>query len=77
MAVLQTVIKPKLVYIHMETSNQSFVDMRNYLKARGIQNNDFFLALLDPGLAGVDPRDPGLSAQMKARVLQECYRNYW
>lgn len=77
MAITQQLVAPKMVYIHLETSNQSFIDMRNYLKAKGIQNNDFFLALLDPGLAGVDPRDPNLSPVMKARVLQECYRNYW
>lgn len=77
MAVAQALVTPKMVYIHLETSNKSFIDMRNYLKAKGIQNNDFFLALLDPGLAGINPRDPSLSPQMKARVMQECYRNYW
>ena len=51
--------------------------MHYYLKERGIQNNDFFLALLDPGLAGVDPRDPNLSSTMKVRVLNECRFNYW
>lgn len=77
MAVNQALVAPKMVYIHLETSNRSFIDMRNFLKAKGIQNNDFFLALLDPGLAGINPRDPSLSPQMKGRVLQECYRNYW
>lgn len=77
MAVVQNMVTPMTVYIHKETSNQSFIDMHNYLKSKGIQNNDFFLALLDPGLAGVDPRDPNLNSFMKARVLQEITRNYW
>lgn len=77
MAIQEQLITPKMVYIELETSNRSFVDMRNYLKATGIQNNDFFLALLDPGLAGVDPRDPNLNISMKSRILNECCRNYW
>ena len=77
MAVQSQLVTPKMFYIHMETSNRSFIDMRNYLKAKGIQNCDFFLVLMDPGLAGVDPRDPNLSVNMKNRVLAECCRNYW
>ena len=73
----QPMITPQVVYIQKETSNQSFVDMYNYLKMKGIQNNDFFLALLDTGLAGVDPRDPNLPPHMKARILRECQLNYW
>ena len=65
------------VYIHMETTNQSFLDMHYYLKDRGANNNAFFLALLDPGLAGVDPRDPRLNKLMKQRILRECLYNYW
>ena len=67
----------RTVLIHKSTTNQSFLDMHYYLKNKGIQNNDFFLALLDSGLAGVDPRDPNLPAHMKARILQECRLNYW
>lgn len=77
MAVMQQMIVPRQIYIHKETTNQSFIDMHHYLKMKGIQNNDFFLALLDPGLAGVDPRDPNLPAHLKARVLNECRLNYW
>lgn len=75
MAVLQQVRQP--VFIHKSTTNQSFLDMHYYLKEKGIQNNDFFLALLDSGLAGVDPRDPNLPPNMKARILRECQLNYW
>ncbi len=65
------------VYYQYETSNQSFRDMHYYLKEKGIQNNSFFLILLDPDLAGVDPRDPRLNSFMKQKVLLECMRNYW
>lgn len=67
----------RTIFIHKSTTNQSFLDMHYYLKEKGIQNNDFFLALLDSGLAGIDPRDPNLPAHMKARILQECRLNYW
>jgi hypothetical protein len=77
MPVLQQAIQSKAIYIHKSTTNDSFLQMHYYLKSKGIKNNDFFLALLDPGLAGVDPRDPDLSTSMKARVMQECKNNYW
>lgn len=70
-------VAPRMMYIHKETTNQSFIDMHNYLIAKGIQNNDFFLALFDAGLAGVNPRDPNLPTYMKGRILQECRINYW
>ena len=68
---------PRTIIVHKSTTNTSFLQMHYYLKERGIQNNDFFLALLDPGLAGVDPRDPNLSSNMKLRILNECRFNYW
>ena len=77
MAIMQQINQRRFIYIHKETTNQSFLDMHHYLKAIGVQNNDFFLALLDTGLAGVDPRDPHLSSPMKARILMECKNNYW
>ncbi len=77
MAVQEQLQVPKLMYIELETPNRSFVKMRNFLKAKGITNCDFFLALFDKGLAGIDPFDPNLSSMMKARVLQECIRNFW
>ncbi len=51
--------------------------MHFYLKQTGRVNNTFMLILYDVGLAGIDPRDPSLSADMKARVLRECICNYW
>ena len=77
MAVQSSLVVPRVVYTHKETTNQSFIDIHYYLKSVGVQNNDFFLALLDPGLASVDPRDPQLSTFMKTRVMNECRHNYW
>ena len=77
MPIIQNFIKPQVVYIHYETTNKSFIDMHYYLKSKGIQNNDFFLALFDKGLRGVDPFDPTLSNNMKIRVLTEVKNNFW
>lgn len=72
-----TIITQQTVYIHLETTNKSFIDMHYFLKRTGIQNNAFFLILYDSGLAGVDPRDPLLPLPLKQRVLRECCINYW
>jgi hypothetical protein len=66
----------KVAY-QMSTTNQSFLDMHYFLKAKGIKNNKFFLVLYDTDLAGVDPRDPRLNLMMKRKILAECIRNYW
>lgn len=71
------IIVPQTVYIHYETTNTSFIEMHRYLKAIGINNNNFFLVLYDRDLAGIDPRDNNLSYQMKSRVFRECCANYW
>lgn len=73
----QQIMYPQQVYLQYETTNKSFIDMHFYLKQIGIKNNNFFLVLYDPGLAGVDPRDPNLSVDMKQRVLRECCANFW
>lgn len=73
----QQVMMPVTVYVEYETTNQSFIDMHHYLKQVGIKNNTFMLLLYDSGLAGVDPYDPGLSLQMKQRILRECIINFW
>ena len=75
--VKEQIMMQQVVYIHKETTNQSFIDMHYYLKQTGRTNNDFFLVLYDEGLSGVDPRDPNLSPMMKQRVLRECCANYW
>ena len=77
MGVLNNIQVQQKIYYEFETTNQSFIDMHNYLKQKGIKNNAFFLILYDRGLAGVDPRDPNLTPEMKTRVLRECCCNYW
>ena len=74
--ITQQPVLPRTIYIQ-NTTNQSFIDMHNHLKATGIKNNSFFLVLLDPMLNGVNPRDPRLSIQMKQRIFRECAYNYW
>ena len=71
------IVAPTKIYIQMETTNQSFVDMHFYLKRIGVKNNDFFLALYNPALAGVDPRDNSLPQHVKSMVLAEILANYW
>lgn len=65
------------VYTHLETTNQSFIDMHYLLKAKGVDNNKFFLVLYDEGLKTIDPRDPNLPLQWQQRVLHECMINFW
>ena len=65
------------VYSQLSTTNQSFLDMHYFLRAKGIKNNEFFLVLYDRDLEGVDPRDPSLPQIMKQKVLRECMINYW
>lgn len=77
MAITNQLVQPQVIYIHNETPNSSFIEMRNYLKSIGIQNNDFMLALFDPGLAGVDPRASDLPMNLKFRIVEECRKNYW
>lgn len=64
-------------YYHKSTTNRSFVEMSNYLKAIGIKNHRFMLTLLDPDLAAVDPHDPNLPTHMKMKVLKEVRNNFW
>jgi hypothetical protein len=65
------------VYYQMSTANKSFLDIHHFLQAKGIKNNRFFLVLLDPDLAGVDPHDPRLNTYMKGKILREVILNYW
>lgn len=73
----QIIQRPRDIYLQLNTTNQSFLDMHNYLKLKGIKNNAFMLMLYDPDLARIDPRDPRLGPEWAARVLRECQLNYW
>lgn len=64
-------------YVHLETSNKSFLNIHYFFKSIGIQNNSFMLKLYDTDLIGVDPYDPTLSPVMKSKVLAEIIKNYW
>ena len=75
--VLQNNVTRVNIYLQKSTKNQSFLNMHYYLKDKKIENNAFFLILIDPDLAGIDPRDPRLNLGMKQKVLFECKRNYW
>ncbi len=77
MAIIPNPSVPIKVYYDDKTSNQSFMKMHYFLKAKGIQNNKFFLLIYDTGLIGINPYDPNLPRQMKIRILRECLSNYW
>lgn len=66
-----------MLFKQYNTTNQSFLDIHNYLKSKGIQNNDFFLALYDSSLSDIDPRDPNLSDDIKSKIIEECKNNIW
>ena len=61
----------------MTTSNEYFIKMSLFLKKQRIKNNNFFLALLDEDLIGINPRDPNLDTEQKRKILAECKNNYW
>lgn len=67
----------RTIYSQKTTKNKSFLDMHHYLKAIGVKNNEFMLALLDPDLDGIDPHDPTLNVYYKQKILRECLCNYW
>jgi len=78
MALLQApVMANKKYYIQNNTKNTSYMNMHVILRSKGIQNNSFFLAVTDPLLMSIDPRDPNINYQIKQRVFRECTYNYW
>lgn len=67
----------RVIYNHISTTNQSFLDMHYYLSDKGIENNKFMLTIYDLDLVGVDPRDPHLNQIYKDKILRECLINFW
>ena len=59
-----------------KTKNASFVRYSGLLKTMGIDNHHWPLQLLNPELQGVDPRDPNLTLNQIAAIIQECKSNY-
>lgn len=67
---------PKAI-IDVTTKNRTWVEFASKLKAMGIENWGFHLTLLDPGLKGIDPRDPNLDNATILRIQHELRNNYW
>ena len=59
------------------TKNRSFVSVSEELRKRGVENNDFMLALFDPRLKGVNPYHPNLRSEIKSAIRKECEINPW
>ena len=59
------------------TKNKSFIELHKDLKALGIENNKFFLALYDKTLEDVDPYDIVMPLETQARIVRECMINPW
>ena len=64
--------------VHTQTKNKHFVKMHFILKKMGVKNNAFFLSLLNPELADVDPFDVDhLTPQQAAAIAVEAKLNPW
>lgn len=59
------------------TQNVSFVRYSKLLKAMGVENHLFCLALIDPTLQGIDPFDSNLSELDMEKIVVECIENPW
>ena len=62
---------------HYESKNESALVLAKKLQLMGIKNHLFFLALLDPALANVDPHADDLDEETMYRIGIECRRNPW
>lgn len=61
-----------------QTKNKSFIEMAALLKAMGVKNHTFLLALHDRTLVGVDPFDyANLTHEKIIRIATECRVNPW
>ena len=63
--------------IDTQTKNKSFLRLAGVLKAMGIKNHFFMLALHNPALQGVDPFDPKLTREQMVMIGYECFENPW
>ena len=59
------------------TKNLSWLRYASLLKKMGITNCYFPLALIDPGLKGIDPFAPDITEDLARRVITECSDNVW
>lgn len=65
------------VIIDWTTKNTSFIQYVGLLESMGVENRFWPLALHNPLLQGVDPRDPNLTIEQKVMIVQECKENFW
>jgi hypothetical protein len=63
--------------IDTKTSNQSYVRLASVYRKMGVKNNAFCLALINPGLQGLDPFAPDLTIEEMAAVAVEVKNNPW
>lgn len=62
----------------IKTKNDTFIEMWQELKNKGVKNNKFFLLLYDESLQGVDPHDEkNLTEEQKYRIQIEVQKNVW
>ena len=59
------------------TKNLSWLRYASLLNKMGITNCYFPLALIDPGLKGIDPFAPDITEDLARRVITECSDNVW
>lgn len=59
------------------TANQSFLRFASLLEQLGVKHNYLHLALHNPKLRGVNPRDPDLGAHWQLEMVKECTINPW
>jgi hypothetical protein len=65
------------VYYQTNTKNSSFTKMWALLKAKGIENNKYFLALKNKDLMHIDPYDEDLDRDDMVAVFNECRENIY
>lgn len=59
------------------TRNTSWIRYVSVLKAMGVKNHAWPLALINPDLQGLDPHSLDLTATQMASIWLECYMNPW
>lgn len=60
-----------------QTRNKSFLQLADLYRHMGIKNNDFFLALINPDLQGLDPFSPDLTESQIDAIVEEVNVNPW
>lgn len=60
-----------------KTPNKSFLRFASLLEQLGVKHNYLHLALHNPALAGINPRDPDLPVQIQLDMVEECTVNPW